>query len=258
MKIQFIWCGKIWEIILSSVLKYWISKDDIYVVTSSKESADLISKKYQVNIWENINSDFLFLAIKPQQINDINLKQYVNKNLLIVSILAWTNIEKIFSKASTSKIIRCMPNLPVSVWKWVIWYFSSDEVSSDDKKIFMNIFSNLWEIIKLDSEDMIDKITALSGSGPAYFYYFTELLKQKAMSMGFSKTESEKIANNTFLWSALYFDGSNKSIEELKDQVTSKWGTTERALKTFEENWLKDILEKWIDGAYERARELSE
>ncbi len=257
MKIQFIWCGNMWETILNSMIKNWILNDDVYVKTNTEKTSNKIKEKYQVNIWENIDSDFLFLAVKPQQLDEIDLQKYNNNNLIIISVLAWTSVVKISEKNNNSKIIRCMPNLPISVWKWIIWYFSNTEIDENKNEFFTKTFNNMWELIKVNSEDKLDKITALSWSGPAYFYYFTEKLKEKAKKMWFSDDESMKIANNTFLWSALYFGNSDKSVYELKKQVTSKWWTTEFALKTFEAEWLQKILEKGIDSAYERAKGLS-
>lgn len=142
------------------------------------------------------------------------------------------------------------------IWKWVIWYFVNLSVNKNYINYFLKIFFKTSYLINFKTEDKIDKITALSGSWPAYFYYITEILKQKAIDFGFLEKESEIIANNTFIWASNLLEYSWENVEILRKNITSKWWTTEKAIETFEKNFLGEKFIEWIDWAYKRAKEL--
>jgi len=245
-----------WKIILSSIIKNWTSPDNIFVSTKTENTQNMLVKKYNINIRKNIDSDIIILAVKPQNFNEINFEDF-SPDALIVSIMAWVSIDKIDKVLCNSKIIKCMPNTPMSIWEWVIWYYINNWISWVRVNFIMNIFENIWKLIKVDSEDKIDMITSLSGSWPAYFYYFTEILKKKALEFWFSEKESIIIANNTLIWSAYLLDKSESSLENLRSNVTSKWWTTQKAIESFQNDWLENIFKKWIENAYQRAKTIN-
>ena len=273
MKIQFIWCGKMWEVILQNLLKIEKS-ENIFIETKTEVSKKNLQKKYWVNIWINKNAEIIFLLIKPQQFEKINFEIFW-ENKIYFSFMAGINVEKISKKTKSTNLIRAMPNTPMLVWKWVIWYFVnnySTEVlvgknavlNSKDVALlhlyyldyFIKIFSKNSKLIKCETEDKIDKITALSGSWPAYYYFITEVLQQKGIEFWFSETEAEIIANNTFIWASKLLEKSWEKVKKLRKNITSKWGTTEKAISIFEENGLWKKFIEWIDGAYERAKNI--
>lgn len=256
MKIQFIWCWKMWEIILSSVLNNWVESKDIYVSTKTEKTQNLLGEEYDVQIWINKKADIIILGIKPQQFSEIDFEGF-SGNSLIISIMAWVSNETIHSKTQNNNILKCMPNTSMSIWEWVVWYYKSKWIDESKIDFFINTFEKIWTLIEVDSEDKIDKITALSGSWPAYFYYITEILKKKALEFWFSEKESIIIADNTFIWSAKLLEQSLLTVEELRSNITSKWWTTQKAIESFEENWLDNIFKKWINSAYERAKDLN-
>ena len=256
MEIQFIWCGKMWSIVLENLLQSWINSNTIYVKTNSSNSENILSKKYNINSWINNLSKIVFICVKPTHFNEIDLSMFWEKTLFI-SIMAWISINIIFSKIKSKKIIRCMPNTPMSVWKWVIWYFCTNDVNNNDNIFFEKIFSISWKIIELRNEDEIDKITALSWSWPAYFFYMTEIIKNKALEFWFSEIDSTIIANNTFMWAANLLDKSNLNTLELRKNITSKWWTTQKAIETFEKNNFNLNIYDAIESAYIKAKELN-
>jgi len=245
-----------WEIILQSIILNWFNTKDISVKTKTENTEIKLKKLYNINIWLNKESDILILAIKPKQFQEIDLSIF-KKNILVISIMAWISIDKIKSKINTNKIIRTMPNTPMSVWKWVIWYLKTDNVINNEFDFFTSTFSKNWKLIKCDNEDEIDKITALSWSWPAYFYYFTEIIKQKAMEMWFSEEDGTIISNNTFIWASNLLEKSNLTVEQLRHNITSPWGTTEKAIETFKSNWFEKCITKTIDNAYNKAKDLN-
>lgn len=256
MKIQFIWCWNMWEIILQSIISIWIDIQNITVKTKSKEKENILKEKYKVKIWVNNNSDILILAIKPKQFNELDLSNFSN-NILVISIMAWISINKIKDKINSKKIIRSMPNTPMSIWKWVIWYIKTNEVIEKEDDFFSKIFKNTWVLIECKNEDEIDKITALSWSWPAYYYYFTEIIKDKAIEMWFNEDIARQISDNIFIWAASLLEKSNLYPEELRTNITSPWGTTEKAIETFKLNWFRKSTTDAISNAYKKAKELN-
>ncbi len=281
MKIQFIWCGKMWEVILQNLLEVE-KKENIWIETKTDISKNNLAKKYWVNVWINKKSKIIFLLVKPQQFKKLDFEKFW-ENKIIFSFMAGVNVKKISEKLKTKKIIRAMPNTPMLVWKWVVWYFVnmyiedainghlykddidvknkkyvfSKHLYNDYKNYFRKIFSKNSSLIKCETEDKIDKITALSGSGPAYYYFITEILKQKAVEFWFTKEESEEIANNTFIWASELLKKSWEKVEILRKNITSEWWTTQKALETFEKNWFWEKFKEGIEEAYKRARTLT-
>lgn len=255
MKIQFIGCWNMWEIILQSIISMWIDIRNITIKTKSIEKENILKEKYNVNIWIDNNSEMLILAIKPKQFDELYLSDF-GKNTLIISIMAWVSVDKIKLKIKSSKIIRTMPNTPMNVWKGVIWYLTNN-IEKKDKDFFIEIFQKTWVLIECKNEDEIDKITALSWSWPAYYYYFTDIIKKKGMDMWFSEDVATLITNNTFIWAASLLEKSNLKTEELRLKITSPWGTTEKAIETFISNWFKKCITDAIDNAYKKAKDLN-
>lgn len=256
MQIQFIWCWNMWEIILQSIISSWYNIKNIFIKTKTEEKEIELKKLYNINTWLNSESDIIILAIKPKQFHELDLSIF-KKDILVISIMAWISIDKIKSKINCAKIIRTMPNTPMSVWKWVIWYIETSSVTNKEKDFFIQTFLKNWKLIECKNEDEINKITALSWSWPAYFYYFTEIIKQKAMEMWFNEEQATIISNNTFIWASNLLEKSNLEVERLRQNITSPWGTTEKAIETFKRNWFKKCITDAIDNAYNKAKDLN-
>lgn len=244
-----------WEIILNSIIKSKI-KCEIYIKTRTMEKENMLKEKYKVNLWINKDADIVILAIKPNQFKEINLNIF-NKNTIIISIMAGISIKKIKEKSLSDKIIRTMPNTPSLVWKWIIWYTATNNILKNEIQLFKKLFSKTWKTIALNNEDEINKITALSWSWPAYYYYFTEAIINIAKEMGLSKDISKIIWYNTFFWAWALLEKSNLDIETLRKNITSPWWTTQKAIEIFESNNFKNSIEKAIKWAYKKAKELN-
>jgi len=121
MQIQFIWCGKMWEVILQNLLEIEKS-ENIYIETKTLVTKNNLKLKYWVNIWINKNAEITFLLMKPQQFSEMDFEKFW-KNNVVFSFMAWVKVENISKKIATNEVIRAMPNTPMLVWKWVIWYF---------------------------------------------------------------------------------------------------------------------------------------
>ncbi len=199
-----------------------------------------------------VESDCYILAMKPQDFIDFKIE-----DKLVISIMAGVSIEKIQKGSGTKRVVRAMPNLPLKVGKALTGWIASMEVSEEEKEFAKTIFESFGEQIEVENEDKINSITALSGSGPAYFYLLAELMKNAAIGIGFRQEEADKIAKNTLIGAAELLDKSEFSLSDLRGKITSKGGTTEAAIKYLEENGLEDLVKNAINKAENRAKELN-
>ena len=258
----------------SSLLKGLISNNelnfDISVVEPNltKDNDDLISEnkiKYFQSI-ENIKGpdfDIILFAVKPQIINEIcsgvmeNLNQ--EKTFSIISILAGTTVKTFEGYFSSSPIIRAMPNLAVSEGSGVTALYGNINVEKVFKDTSDKIFSGVGEVIWVDSEDMMDVITATSGSGPAYYFFLTECLSLIAEEMGLSKENADKLSRQVAIGSSDVMKSSTESLANLREKVTSKGGTTEAALEVLmsPDREFYNIFKQALKKAYKKSKDLS-
>ena len=263
MSILLLGAGNMGSAFLPALIQEF-SLNKVFVVDTDQLKLDKLEKKFglkntSTSISEFLDSvEFVLLAIKPQ--NLIDFCQQADKSLankVLISIMAGVSIAKIQQLTDSKKIIRSMPNLAVSVKNSVIGYLTTNFLDLKEKDKIKKIFDALGYSLELKSEDEIDKITALSGSGPAYYFYLTEILQQKAMNFGFNQEQAQKIAENTLIGSASLVKENNFDAKTWKQMVTSKGGTTEAALTEMEENDFAKIFEKAIDKAKNKATELN-
>lgn len=204
------------------------------------------------------NSDFVILSVKPQDAK-ITLSQIKKAGLkeksILISILAGFPIKKIQVFSGHRKVVRLMPNLGlltnsgIAVWK-------ETNLTGKEKKKTKIFLNKITENFEVKNEEMINRATALSGSGPAYFLLLAESLMKASQKLGFKKEESRKLVEKTFLSAALL--QKNSEYSELLKKITSKKGTTEMALKIFRKNNFDQIVLKAVLGAYQRAKELGD
>lgn len=201
--------------------------------------------------------DSVLIAVKPQGfdvlVSDIDLNEK-----LVISIMAGVSVEKIQKGLGSMKVVRVMPNLPLKVGAAFSGWYASEDVSEDERASVSAILRSLGSEVEVDKEDDIDKITALSGSGPAYYYYLNRALRIKAVDMGFDEEQARKIADGTFLGAARLFEKNGDSSDELIKKISSKGGTTEVALNHLDETKFDKILGDAVEAAYKRAKELND
>ncbi len=205
-------------------------------------------------------SDIIIIAVKPQIFPDFcaEIKTSVSGKLF-VSIMAGVNIKKITSLLGSNKVIRTMPNLPAMVQAGVTGFFVPSEISNQEKEEVVAILESFSFAVEVEEEDDLNKITALAGSAPAYFFYLTQILQKKATECGFDPEKARIIAETVFAGSAKAFlEIGDKSAEEWVQAVASKGGTTEAALKYMKENNFEEIFKGGVDSAIKRGQELSE
>jgi pyrroline-5-carboxylate reductase len=202
--------------------------------------------------------DVFVIAIKPQDFE--KLARSVKADLsgkLAISIMAGVSMNRIARKMKVKKVVRVMPNLALQIKKSVSGWIANENVSAAEKKIVKNILKKFGKEVEVDREGKINMITALSGSGPAYFFKLAETLAKIAVRYGFSQKDAEMISENTLIGAAGLLGRSKESAASLREKVTSKGGTTEAAIKSMDSNNLDKIVIEAVEAARRRADELN-
>jgi pyrroline-5-carboxylate reductase len=244
---------------LGETLKGKIKK--IFVYDKDRKKTKNIKN---LNVCKNIkelmkNAKIIILAIKPQDIEKFlkeNKKYFLNYQPLLISIAAGITTNFFEKRIANIKVIRVMPNLAVKVKKSVSFLCKGKFSSYQDLKIAKEIFSLAGEVL-IVKENLIDRATALSGSGPGYVYYLMDCILKTALKLGFKKEEAKKLILFTFLGATKLAENSYKDFDVLVKEVASPKGTTEAALNIFKKKKLEKIIEEGIRSAYKRAREIS-
>lgn len=230
------------------------------------KSADIITRLSKVghfDVYDDIeeclpDADIVFLAVKPYHCDSLfeEIKPLVNNEQIFVSLMAGVTIAKIQQGLDVKKVIRSMPNLPAQVGKGVTSYTEAKEVSRVELLMIRNLLDTTGESIHVETENFIDASTGISGSGPAYVFYFMQSMLEAALKMGFSKNDSKVLVSQTFEGAVKLFNESDLSPETWMDRVASKGGTTRAALDSMEDNNVKELIKDAAYAAFDRAVEL--
>ncbi len=203
-------------------------------------------------------SDMVFIAVKPYHTEELfaKMKDLVRPDQIIVSLVAGLKIETIKEQLGVGKIVRTMPNLPAKVGKGVTSFTESLEVSRVELLMVRNLLDTTGTSIHVSTEDFIDKSTGISGSGPAYVFYFMQSMMEAAQKMGFSKHDSRVLVSSTFEGAVELFNQHDFSPSTWMDRVASKGGTTQAALDSMEDNNVNELIKEAAYAAFDRAVEL--
>ncbi|MFD2551930.1 pyrroline-5-carboxylate reductase [Bizionia sediminis] len=230
--------------------------------TDPKKIARL-SQDPHFNVYHNLEdclpkADIVFLAVKPYHIDDLfqHMTPHINQQQIFVSLMAGVTIQTISSQLGAAKIVRAMPNLPAKVGKGVTSYTESDRVSRVELIMVRNLLDTTGTSIHVSTEKFIDASTGISGSGPAYVFYFMQSMLEAALKMGFSAYDSKVLVSNTFEGAIELFNQSNISPETWISRVASKGGTTQAAIDSMEDNNVKQLIQDAAYAAFNRAIEL--
>lgn len=200
-------------------------------------------------------ADIIFVAVKPYHCEDLfaQMREFVNDEQLFVSMMAGVTIESIQDLLGVKKVIRTMPNLPAKVGKGVTSFTEAAEVTRVESLMVRNLLDTTGIAVHVDNEDFIDKSTGISGSGPAYVFYFMQSMLEAALKMGFSSHDAKVLVTNTFEGAITLFKESDLSPTSWMDRVASKGGTTEAALESMEDNNVKELIKEAALAAFQRA-----
>jgi pyrroline-5-carboxylate reductase len=238
--------------------------ENMYILEKSIEKAEELKKQQIGTIYGEPSNyikeaDLIILAVKPQDIRELftRIRPFVDEQQVILSIMAGIKMESISEGLGTKKIVRAMPNLPAQIGVGMTVYTSSAEVTRIELVTVQNLLNATGKAVYVEEEGMIDAATAISGSGPAYVFYFMQKLIESANEMGFSKAEAELLSYQTFRGAVELFNKYDFTCQEWINKVSSKGGTTEAALNVMGEKLAGDHFKDGVFAALERARELS-
>ena len=263
-KIGIIGVGNMGEAIVRGLLKKGIFKSDEIIVSDvSQERLDYIVNKYDVAGTDNNKrvanlSEIVILAIKPKDLKEtINqMKDYLDNSKTLISVLAGVSIQRLKALIDSEiNIVRVMPNTPALIGEGVIAVSFGEILDKNQREYILKILSSLGEVYQVD-ENLMDCITALSGSGPAYVFNFIDAMAQGGVKQGLPYNLALKLATQTVLGSAKLLKETGEHPAVLRDKVSSPAGTTIYGLHKLEKNGLKNAVIEAIEEATKRSKEL--
>jgi len=269
LKIALVGCGAMG----SALLKGWLTLGDskarfksFWVINPHREKVDPFLKNSRVRWFSSPSElprspDIIIFAVKPNLLQEI-LPAYKSFDSLLISVVTGKSLGFMASHVFPSvPLVRAMPNTPVSIHQGVIGLLANAQVTLPQKEKVEICFNALGFCIWVKSDEDIDKLTAISGSGPAYVFYMIEAFAQGAESLGFDKKTALSLALYTFGGASAYArDSFEESIPPavLRQRVTSPQGTTAEALKILESGKLHHLMETAMIAAYTRGREIAD
>ncbi len=264
MKILIIGGGNMGATYARSFLRSHIAdKAAMMILEKSPEKAAVLSQQDIGQVFgqpeECISkADLIILAVKPQDAPALfeAIRPLVDAQQVFLSIMAGVQIKTIAAALGVRKIIRAMPNLPAQIGMGMTAFTSSDEVTRIELVTVQNLLNTTGKTVYVSDESAIDAATAISGSGPAYVWFFMQAMMEGARRMGFSESEAELLVSQTFLGAIELYRATNLSCQEWIDRVCSRGGTTEAALKNYTENAVHQDIIAGAMAALRRAEEL--
>jgi pyrroline-5-carboxylate reductase len=205
-------------------------------------------------------ADVVLLAVKPVHAMDLmeEMRPLLNEGQVFISIMAGVTIETLKQGLQAGKIVRAMPNLPAQVGLGMTSFTVSEEVSRLELAAVEGLLDTTGRSINLDTETEIDASTGISGSGPAYIFYFMEALMDAARRMGFSEDDARLLVGQTFAGAVELFNSSDLSPQDWMKKVASKGGTTRAALDSMDDNNLNGLIQEAAYAAFHRAQALGQ
>lgn len=240
-----------------------LKKENIMVLDTSEEKLEEVNQLSNFDAHRNLvdcvpNADIIFIAVKPYHAIDLfkKLEPLVNTEQLLISIMAGVKIGTIKEITSLTKVIRAMPNLPAQIGKGLTSYVASPEVSRIELLTVESLLDTTGKSVLVKDEKFIDASTGISGSGPAYVFYFMQSMMEAALQMGFSANVSKVLVAQTFTGAIELFNQNTLSPNSWMEKVASKGGTTQAALDSMDDNNVGELIKEAAFAAFDRAVEL--
>jgi pyrroline-5-carboxylate reductase len=244
--------------------KRWLRKN-IGVVEIARPARERLAREFKVRTYaapdaKSMKVDCVVLAVKPQQMREAAqlLKPFIDSQL-IITIAAGIRVRDLARwLGGHRRIVRVMPNTPALVLAGVSGLYAPAAVSPADRTTAGKILGAAGAVLWFEREDDLDAVTAVSGSGPAYVFYFVESLARAAQDLGLPAEAAHRLSLETFAGALRLATQAGEAPETLRNRVTSKGGTTERALASMETDRVKEAIVRAVKAAAERSRELGD
>ena len=265
MKIAFLGGGNMAAALVGGLLAKGYPASDLSVIELVAQARENLAARYKVHVSEapdaaTFAADTLVLAVKPQDMRKA-VAPLAGKlrHQLVVSIAAGIRLEDLCRWLDGhTRLVRVMPNTPALIGEGMAGLFARPEVSAEERKGAESILGAVGKTVWVEDEALIDPVTAVSGSGPAYVFYFIEALEKAGVELGLAPEAARALAIQTFVGAAKLAAESPEAPGVLRERVTSKGGTTEAALKVFAAEDLAGRIGKALKAASDRGAELGQ
>ncbi|MGO3182354.1 MAG: pyrroline-5-carboxylate reductase [Aequorivita sp.] len=240
-----------------------LNRRNLMIFDVSAEKISELKDVPQFDVFDKLEdclpkADIVFIAVKPYHSDELfeNMKGMVNPGQLFISLMAGVTIKTIQDGLNVEKVIRAMPNLPAKVGLGMTSFTAAKAVTRVELLMVRNLLDTTGEAIHVENENFINASTGISGSGPAYVFYFMQSMMEAALKMGFSQNDSKILVSQTFEGAVKLFNESDLSPNKWMEMVASKGGTTRAALDSMEDNNVKELIKDAAYAAFNRATEL--
>lgn len=262
-KIAFIGPGVMAEAIITGLLRKKLAKPENIIASGPREERGTeLNKKYKIKtITDNASAasqaDVVVLSVKPQRLSEVMKGLYkIRPDALVLSIVAGASIQKISRTLKHQAVVRSMPNTPGQIGEGITVWTASARTSKEQREMAQQILGALGEEVFVEDESYLDMATALSGTGPAYIFLFTEALIDAGVHMGFPRRIAEQLVLQTIKGSVSYYHQAERHPATLRNQVTSPGGTSAEALYYLEKAGFRTAISRAVWAAYQRSLEL--
>ena len=262
--IAFIGGGNMANALIGGLLRQGLRASQIKVVEPFAEARERLATQFKVLAQASSGpqlrgSDLVVWAVKPQTFREAAAQTapYTTESLHL-SVAAGIRSDSIARWLGSERVVRCMPNTPALIGKGITGLFARPGVGAKDRTLAEQVLQPSGELLWVSEEPMLDAVTALSGSGPAYVFYFLEAMMQAGQDMGLNAPQARQLAIATFAGAAALAQASEEPLSLLRERVTSKGGTTQAALSSMEADQVKAALVRAMQAARQRAAEMGD
>jgi pyrroline-5-carboxylate reductase len=263
-KIAFIGGGNMASAIIGGLIRQGVQPTQILVIEPLAQQRDKLKAELGIDACstpDNVlaEANLVVWAVKPQMFKEAaQATRAHTRAALHLSVAAGIRSDSIAQWLETQRVVRSMPNTPALIGKGITALYPRTAVTQADRASVERVISTTGEHVWLDNEEQLDAVTALSGSGPAYVFYFIESMVQAGRDMGLSTEQATQLAKATFSGASDLARASNEPVEVLRQRVTSKGGTTYAAMTSMQQDQVDTLFMRAMHAARRRAKELGD
>jgi pyrroline-5-carboxylate reductase len=260
--VGFIGGGNMASAIIGGLLRQGVAPEQLIVVEPHAPQRDKLLVDFGVRVLERADASLeraqlVVWAVKPQSFREAAAQVAPHtQGALHVSVMAGIPTDAMVTQLGIQRIVRCMPNTPALIGQGVAGLFARSAASDSDRQQVQALLASTGELLWVDHEQQLDAVTALSGSGPAYVFFFIESMMRAGQARGLSEVQARQLAQATFSGAAALAKQSSETPQVLRERVTSKGGTTYAAITAMQEAQIAPHFERALQAAYLRAGEL--
>ena len=265
MRIAFIGAGNMASSLIGGLLAKGLDAAQIRASDPGAETRARVSAEHGIELFADNaqavqDADVIVIAVKPQVMKAVcqDLRAHLEPHQLLISIAAGITCTSLQNWLGNQPLVRCMPNTPALLGKGVSGLFATAAVTAEQRQQAEDLLSAVGIAVWVDTEAQIDAVTAVSGSGPAYFFLLIEAMADAGVKLGLPREVARQLAEQTALGAAHMAVASDVDAAELRRRVTSPAGTTEAAIKSFQADGFAASVEKALSTAAHRSAEMAE